>query len=220
MARNSINVSTEQIVHSAADIITFFIGVLYNKLAFKKIKMCYIILPMTRLSTRTIENIDRKLESTEEGSARHKVLSSAKSFKTSWFDLGQSLYSVWRDRLYKEWGYATFDAYTSKEIGIKKPTAMKLLKSYYFLEKEEPNYVERAAVSPENPASVPTYDAINLLRLAKNKKTLDGGDYAHLRREVLEMGREASLVKTQKKDDHFETARHIIKIIKDRHREL
>jgi hypothetical protein len=142
-----------------------------------------------------MENIERKLEIAEEGTARHKVLSSAKSFKTSWFDLGQSLYSVWRDRLYKDWGYATFDAYTAKEIGIKKPTAMKLLKSYYFLEKEEPNYVERAAVSPENPARTPTYDAINLLRLAKNKKTLDGGDYAHLRREVLEMGREAGLVK-------------------------
>ena len=149
---------------------------------------------MTRLNTKTMENIDRKLEIAEEGTARHKVLSSAKSFKTSWFDLGQSLYSVWRDRLYKDWGYATFDAYTTKEIGIKKPTAMKLLKSYYFMEKEEPNYVERVA-SPEDPASVPTYDAINLLRLAKNKKTLDGGDYAHLRREVLEMGREASLVK-------------------------
>jgi len=150
---------------------------------------------MARLNTRTMENIDRKLESAEEGSARHKVLSSAKSFKTSWFDLGQSLYSVWRDRLFKDWGYATFEAYTSKEIGIKKPTAMKLLKSYYFLEKEEPNYVEKAAISPENPALVPTYDAVNLLRLAKNKKTLDGGDYAHLRREVLEMGRDAGLVK-------------------------
>lgn len=142
-----------------------------------------------------MENIEQKLESAEEGSARHKVLSSAKSFKTSWFDLGQALYSVWRDRLFKDWGYATFDAYTSKEIGIKKPTAMKLLKSYYFLEKEESNYVERAATAPEDPSKVPTYDAINLLRLAKNKKTLDGGDYAHLRREVLEMGREAGLVK-------------------------
>lgn len=150
---------------------------------------------MARLNTRTMENIERKLESAEEGSARHKVLSSAKSFKTSWFDLGQSLYSVWRDRLYKDWGYETFDTYTAKEIGIKKPTAMKLLKSYYFLEKEEPYYADRAAISTRNPASVPTYDAINLLRLAKSKKTLDGGDYAHLRREVLEMGREASLVK-------------------------
>jgi hypothetical protein len=142
-----------------------------------------------------MENIERRLAGTEEGSVRHRVLSSAKAFKTSWFDLGQSLYAVWRDRLYKDWGYATFDAYTAKEIGIKKPTAMKLLKSYYFLEKEEPNYVERATASAENPASVPTYDAVNLLRLAKAKKALDGGDYAHLRREVLEMGREASLVK-------------------------
>jgi hypothetical protein len=142
-----------------------------------------------------MENIERRLAGTEEGSVRHKVLSSAKAFKTSWFDLGQSLYTVWRDRLYKDWGYATFDAYTAKEIGIKKPTAMKLLKSYYFLEKEEPGYVSRASAPEDSPASVPTYDAINLLRLAKSKKVLDGGDYAHLRREVLEMGKEASLVK-------------------------
>ena len=79
---------------------------------------------MTKFNTRTIENIEKKMEDLEEGSMRHKVLSGAKLFKTSWFELGQALYSVWRDRMYKQWGYETFDAYASKEIGIRKNTAM------------------------------------------------------------------------------------------------
>lgn len=150
---------------------------------------------MAKFNTRTMENIEKRMEALEEGSMRHKVLCGAKSFKTSWFELGQALYSVWKDRMYKQWGYETFDAYASKEIGIRKNTAMKLLKSYYFLEKEEPSYIEKAGGSPENAASVPTYEAINVLRLANSKKMLDRVDYAHLKKEVLERGRDAGLVK-------------------------
>ena len=89
-------------------------------------------------STRTLDRIDSQMQGVEEGSVRHLALRSAKNFKTSWVELGRALYTVWKDKCYKAWGYITFDAYTAKEIGIKKQTAMKLLKSYYFLEKEEP----------------------------------------------------------------------------------
>jgi len=150
---------------------------------------------MTKFNSRTIENIEKKLEAVEEGSMRHRVLYGAKSFKTSWFELGQALYSVWKDRMYKQWGYETFDAYAAKEIGIRKNTAMKLLKSYYFLEKEEPSYIEKAGGPPENAALVPTYEAINVLRLAESKKMLDRSDYIHLKKEVLERGRDAGLAK-------------------------
>lgn len=131
----------------------------------------------------------------EEGSMRYKILASAKNFKSSWMELGQSLYSVWKDKLYKEWGYMTFDAYTSKEIGIKKATALKLLKSYYFLEKEEPGYLAKDYSVSNEVAQIPNYDAVNVLRLAKNKNALDKSDYHRLKKEVLDMGRDASLVK-------------------------
>ena len=88
---------------------------------------------------KSLRNIEDKMASLEEGSLRYHVLESAKNFKSSWIELGRSLYSVYKDKLYKAWGFNTFDAYTLKEIGIKKPTAMKLLRSYYFLEKEEPS---------------------------------------------------------------------------------
>ena len=69
-------------------------------------------------------------------SFRYSVLEAARGFKSSWIDLGQLLYSVSKDKKYKDWGFLTFEAYCEKEVGIKQATAMKMLKSYYFLEKE------------------------------------------------------------------------------------
>jgi len=150
---------------------------------------------MTKIGTKSLERIESRMENLEAGSIRYKILESAKSFKTSWMELGQALYSVWKDKLYREWGYMTFDAYTSKEIGIKKMTAMKLLKSYYFLEKEEPSYLRDDAALSRTPAALPTYESVNLLRLAKNKNLLDKGDYDNLKRDILDMGKDAREVK-------------------------
>ncbi|MFA6142287.1 MAG: hypothetical protein WC738_03225 [Candidatus Omnitrophota bacterium] len=145
--------------------------------------------------TKSIDRIEDRMSSVSEGSIRYKILESAKGFKTSWVELGQALYSVWRDKAYKEWGYLTFEAYTSKEIGIKKQTAMKLLKSYFFLEKEEPLYLQKDYNTSSDPSKLPTYETVNLLRLAKNKSTLDKNDYANIKESVLEMGKDAREVK-------------------------
>ncbi len=131
----------------------------------------------------------------DEGSLRYKILSSAKSFKTSWIDLGQSLYSVWKDKIFKEWGFLTFDAYTSKEIGIRKNTALKLLKTYYFLEKEESHLLNKGYVDTKDASEVPSYEAVDVLRLAKKKQMLDEDDYKRFRKDVLEKGKDAREVK-------------------------
>lgn len=154
---------------------------------------------MAVLRTKSLEGIERKMESAAADPIRLQVLQNAKSFKTSWIDLGQSLYAVWKDKLYKNWGYMTFDAYTSREIGIKKPTAIKLLKSYYFLEKEEPRYIKHDVADDEageqTAAAIPSYEAVNVLRLAKEKKSIDSSDYASLRKDVLEKGKDVKEVK-------------------------
>jgi len=150
---------------------------------------------MTRLSTRSLDKIEEKMGGLEEDSMRRRILECAKNFKTSWIELGQSLYAVWKDRLYKEWGYLTFDAYTSKEIGIKKQTALKLLKSYYFLEKEEPSYLQKDYTESAGPGQLPNYESVNVLRLAKNKSGLDKSDYFRLKKDVFERGKDAREVK-------------------------
>src|SRR3990167_11465278 len=118
---------------------------------------------MNAYKTKSIESLEQKMRDMDESSLRHHILQSAKDFKTSWIKLGRALYTVWKEKLYKEWGYSTIEAYTSKEIGIRKQTAMKLLKSYYFLEKEEPDYLKKRFTSKEkeNSASVPSFESIN-----------------------------------------------------------
>jgi hypothetical protein len=148
-----------------------------------------------RYKTKSLNAIEEKMAGVDEDSLRYKILSSAKSFKTSWIDLGQSLYSVWKDKLFKEWGFLTFDAYTSKEIGIRKNTALKLLKTYYFLEKEEPRLLDKGYADTKDASEVPSYEAVDVLRLAKNKRMLDEDDYKRFRKDVLEKGRDAREVK-------------------------
>ncbi len=150
---------------------------------------------MTNNKSKSLQNIEEKMGSLDVNSLRYHVLESAKNFKTSWVELGRSLYSVWKDKMYKEWGFATFDAYTAKEIGIKKPTAMKLLRSYYFLEKEEPAYLKEGYAASADTAKLPSYEAVDLLRKAKDKKTLDREDYSKLKKEIFEDGKDVQSVK-------------------------
>lgn len=145
--------------------------------------------------TKSLQNIEEKMKGLDEDSLRYHILESAKNFKTSWVELGRSLYSVWKDRLYKEWGYSTMDAYTGKEIGIRKQTAMKLLKSYYFLEKEEPQYLKQDYVSSVDAVNVPSYESIDVLRLAKSKKGLEEEDYTNLKKEIFENGKDVREVR-------------------------
>lgn len=150
---------------------------------------------MNNFRTKSLDNIEEKMRDAEEGSLRYHILQSAKNFKTSWIELGRSLYTVWKDKLYKEWGYGTIEAYTSKEIGIRKQTAMKLLRSYYFLEKEEPAYLRSDYAASHEAALAPSYEAIDILRQAKDKSYLDDTDYANIKKEIFEKGRDAREVK-------------------------
>jgi hypothetical protein len=150
---------------------------------------------MNAYKTKSLETLEEKMKNIDENSLRYHILKSAKDFKTSWIDLGRALYSAWKDKLYKDWGYGDFNIYTSKEIGIRKQTALKLLKSYYFLEKEEPVYLEKNYAETKDAALVPSLEAVDVLRLAKNKKILNEEDYSHLKSEIFEKGKDAREVK-------------------------
>ena len=150
---------------------------------------------MNETKTKSLRNIEEKMESLDSGSLRYHILESAKNFKCSWIELGRSLYSVWKEKMYKEWGYINFDIYVSREIGIRKQTAMKLLKSYYFLEKEEPQYLKADYAQANKAAQIPSYESVDILRQAKNKKVLDEDDYNNLKKEIFEKGRDAGELK-------------------------
>ena len=150
---------------------------------------------MDAAKPKSLRKIEEKMAGVETDSFRYHVLLSAKNFKTSWIELGRALYTVWKDKKFKEWGYSTFEVYIASEVGIRKQTGMKLLKSYYFLEKEEPQYLKDDYSQNSEVKTIPAYEAVDLLRQAKNKKTLDSHDYERLKKDIFEKGRDAGEVK-------------------------
>jgi len=134
-----------------------------------------------------------------QSTLREETLEAAKSHKASWIRFGQFLYTVYKEKGFKHWGFLSFEAYCLKELRIKQTTAGKLLKSYYFLEKEEPQLVQKDYVREEEPAKLPDYESVNLLRLAKENSKLTPQDIAQIRESVLEKGKEPKEVRAQVK---------------------
>ena len=145
--------------------------------------------------TKSINQIEERMGELEPESLRYKVLDCARGFKSSWIELGQYLFSVYKDKLFKDWEYLTFEAYCLKEIGIKQTTAMKLLKSYSFLEHQEPAFLKKQSLEERKPNQIPSYESVNALRVAKESERLSLSEYETLREEVLDDVKEEDEVK-------------------------
>ncbi|MBF0216569.1 MAG: hypothetical protein HQL30_06195 [Candidatus Omnitrophica bacterium] len=65
--------------------------------------------------TKVIRDIESKMDELDPESLRYKVLDGAREFKSSWIKLGQALYTVWKDKHFRGWGYAEFEVYTKKK---------------------------------------------------------------------------------------------------------
>ena len=150
---------------------------------------------MSIQKSKSIENLERRMENLDPETFRYQTLDAARGFKSSWIALGQFLFTIYKDKLFKDWGYLTFEAYCAKEIGIRQPTALKLLKSYSFLETEEPAFLKKEALEEKKPGQIPSYEAVNALRLAKANERISESDYEELREEVLDDVKEEGEVK-------------------------
>jgi hypothetical protein len=136
----------------------------------------------------------KKYDNVTADSLRHEILEHAKHFKTSWVALGQALYAVHRDKLYHGWGYEEFEHYTVGELGLKKQTALKLVKTYFFVEQEEPAYLKEEFVESRQTIGIPSCDTLDVLRKARQKKELTRDDYAQLRKSVFDKGKHEGIV--------------------------
>ena len=145
--------------------------------------------------SKSIHHLEERMGKLEPESFRYQVLGAAKSFKSSWIQLGQYLFTVYKDKLYRDWGHQTFEAYCAKEIGIRQNTAVKLLRSYSFLEKEEPAFVRHDAMEERKPDRIPSFEAVNALRLAHENERISEDQYDDLRQDILEEGKEDAEVK-------------------------
>lgn len=145
--------------------------------------------------TKSLENIEARMQNLDPASYRYRVLECARDFKSSWIALGQFLFTVYKDKLFKDWQYLTFEAYCAKEVGIRQATAVKVLKSYSFLEREEPSFLKAQSLEERKPSQIPGYESVNALRLAKESDKLSAREYADLREDVLDEAKEDAEVK-------------------------
>ena len=139
--------------------------------------------------------IERKKINLNAESFRMEMLEYSKKFKVSWVHLGQGLYSVSRDQLFQNWGFDKFEDYVIQELGIKKSIALKLVKTYFFVEQEEPGYLKKEFIDEKKAVSVPSFEGLDVLRLARRHSELSREDYDKLRKDIFDKGKEASLVK-------------------------
>lgn len=123
-------------------------------------------------------------------SLRDLAAATSKKFKHSWIELGRILYTIWKDKVYKNWGYQQFDTYVTKEIGIRKNTSLKLLRSYYFLEQEEPHYLQKEYTDTAQAVQIPSYESIDILRQAK-AKNIDEQEYQQLKEGIFFKGKDS-----------------------------
>ncbi|MCK4912441.1 MAG: hypothetical protein KAS05_01820 [Candidatus Omnitrophica bacterium] len=138
---------------------------------------------------------DNNLSDMDPNAVRAQVKKATLDFKNSWRNLAQALYTVYKDKLYRNWGYEKFDRYTEKEVHIRKHTAMKLIRSYTFLESEEDSLCLTNESESDSVADKPslTLEAADILR--KAKKSLDQGDYEKVKKDIIGGGKESKEVK-------------------------
>lgn len=149
---------------------------------------------------------------------RNDLAGNAKTFKTSWIFLGQALYTVWRDKLYYAWGFEKFEDYVTDELGMKKALGMKLVKTYFFVEQQEPGYLQKEFSEGREAAIIPSYEPLDVLRMARTNKDINREDYQKLREQVFVKGKDAvelrkdltAMIKERKQVDPDEAreARH------------
>jgi hypothetical protein len=139
--------------------------------------------------SRTEAALAGKIEELPESSLRRKVLEGARRFKASWVEFGRLLTHVKREGLWREWGHASFEAYCTKELFIRKQTAEKLTMSYGFLERHEPELAEERpgrGGADGAPRTAPPFEVIEVLSRAEAAGRLDADRWTELREEVLD----------------------------------
>ncbi len=132
--------------------------------------------------TGTAEKLAARAEDLPEGSPRRRVLEGARRFKAAWVDFGRLLADVKRKQLWREWGYASFEKYCTKELFIRPATAEKLTVSFGFLERHEP----ALARAEHGEAKAPPFEVIEVLSRAEQAGRLSQEGWRELRDEVLD----------------------------------
>ena len=134
---------------------------------------------MARRHTRGEAHIEALLTRLDPNSERYGVLRAARDFKASWVELGELLTATREGTLYKEWGYANFEAYCRQELRLKAETANKLTRSFAFLRDHNPDSLEQ-----REERELPPLDVVDLLSRARERAKISPTQFSEIEGEV------------------------------------
>jgi hypothetical protein len=123
---------------------------------------------------------DRRSQAAPDAGFRQTVLLASKRFKSSWVDLGKLLVRVRDQALFDTWGFPSFETYCLSELHIRKQTALKLTRSFSFLDKHEPEKMRSEAVGETAPA----FEVVEMLASAEERGQLNAQEYKSIRDSI------------------------------------
>jgi hypothetical protein len=147
-------------------------------------------------------DLEARIAQFEGDPERALVLRRARSFKASWVELGESLYSVLKNESYSTWGYDSFEAYCQKELHLRKETAFKLTGSYTFLQTRAPKVLRRDGTA----APIPSLASVEFWKRADERAQEEDTPkeaLVELERAVVEEAQPASALKRRYKEVFF-----------------
>jgi len=124
---------------------------------------------------------------------REEVLRAARAFKASWTGLAQVLTRVRDEGLWESWGFPTFEAYCGRELRIRKATALKLTRSWTFLDRHERGYRPDSAGARPPPA----FEVVEVLAEAEARGALDAEEYRTIRDSIWDPDRPVAAVRRE-----------------------
>lgn len=135
---------------------------------------------------------------TLDNALRQNVLTAARRFKAGWAELGRLLVQVRDSGAFSEWGYPNFDAYCAEELHVRKQTAQKLVRSYSFLARREPDLGKTPRAPEDSPAMrAPAFEVVEVLADADARGQLSEDEYHRIRESIWNPDRPASDLKRE-----------------------
>lgn len=125
---------------------------------------------------------------------RGEVRAAARAFKASWTGLAKVLTRVRDEGLWKGWGFSSFEAYCTKEIHIRKETALKLTRSWTFLHRHERAWGD---APPEQARPAPAFEVVEVLADAEERGSLDAEEYRSIRDSIWNQERPVAAVRKE-----------------------
>lgn len=136
------------------------------------------------------QRLTELLESVDPDTVRYDALKAALNFNGGWVRMAKLLHEVETSEAWKNWDYASFNAYCKEELQLTRGNIRKMREGYQWLEDEAPELLEpQAAGDASGPPPVPDIDTVDQLQKGYQKvreERVPRETYQELKRSALD----------------------------------